>query len=94
MRTFATGFAIAAGVLALTLGGLAPASAEFFGCHDRPGQLLYSYNGPASAYHGRSATRYSRAYTDAYAAQSRRYRVSHSRTYSGSSRYWTERSRW
>ena len=40
---------LAAAIGALGIVSAAPASAEFFGCNDRPGQLLYSYNGTPDA---------------------------------------------
>ena len=43
MRIGALGFGL--GILALTVAAAAPASAEFFNCNQRPGQLLYSYSG-------------------------------------------------
>ena len=70
MRNLATSLGLAVGALALSLSTAAPARAEFFGCNDKPGQLLYSYNGPATAYHSRRATHSSRRYTDDYSAQS------------------------
>jgi hypothetical protein len=48
------GFMFLAGVAALSMGAVAPASAEFFGCHDKPGQVLYSYNGSPSDFRDRS----------------------------------------
>lgn len=66
----------------------APASAEFFGCKDRPGQLLYSYTGTPDAYirrrqRGSAPRSYSRRYST-----SRRQRHA---TYYGSARYWNGR---
>jgi DNA topoisomerase IB len=79
-----TGFALLAGVLALTLGAVAPASAEFFGCHDKPGQLLYSYSGTPRSYHSHHSYSRDSAYrssgtTDDYAAHTRYYRAGSSR---------------
>ncbi|HEY2757557.1 MAG TPA: hypothetical protein VGJ01_17655 [Pseudolabrys sp.] len=76
--------------VALSAGAARPASAEFFGCNDadRPGRVLYSYNGTPGAY----GTRSSRArYTHDFAAQSRPRRTHV--TYYASKRYWHERSR-
>jgi hypothetical protein len=68
----------------------APASAEFFGCNDRRGQVLYSYSGTPDRYVQRrrrySAPRYS--YSNSYAAQQRHRRHA---TYYGDSRYWNGR---
>jgi hypothetical protein len=80
----AAGLALAA--LVLGLAGTAPARAEFFGCNDRPGQVLY-----------RSSTHYSAArithnYSRDYSAQSRRYRQAHV-TYSSVPRYYDSRYR-
>ena len=91
MRINTTGFGLLAAVAALTFGTL-PASAEFFGCHERSGRVLYSYNGTPSSYGTRS---YSSRYTHEFAAQSSRYRVSHSRvTYVGSRHSWNNRPQW
>ncbi len=83
------------GLLAL-IGGLVvastvPASAEFFNCNQRPGQLLYSYNGTPDQYTGRqrrySTPRYSSSYNRYYAPRSQR---RHS-TYYSDTRYWNGR---
>ena len=74
------GLVLLAGIAALSLAAVAPASAEFFSCHDKPGQLLYSYNGTPDSYrsrHNYSPTSSSyRAYgsTD-YAAPTHNYRA-------------------
>ena len=73
------GLGVLAGVAALSLAAMAPASAEFFSCHDKPGQLLYSYNGTPDGFRSHSnysRARSSRAYgsTD-YAAHTRYYRA-------------------
>lgn len=47
-----TGFGLAAMVVVMTMGAVAPASAEFFGCDDQKGKVLRSYS---------SAPRYSTA---------------------------------
>jgi hypothetical protein len=39
-----TGFHLCGLVIALMLGAISPGSAEFFGCNDKPGQVL-SYDG-------------------------------------------------
>jgi hypothetical protein len=59
------------------------ASAEFFGCHDKPGRVLASYD--AASRH-----QYSRRYSYEFAAQARTRRVN----YAGPGRYWSDRSRW
>ena len=68
----------------------APASAEFFGCNDRRGQVLYSYSGSPDSYVQRqrrySAPRYS--YSRDYSAQQRQRRHA---TYYGDTRYWNGR---
>jgi hypothetical protein len=79
--------------LALSASVVTPASAEFFGCNgtDRPGRVLYGYNGTPATY----GARYARGrYTHDFAAQSRprRTHVTHV-TYDASKRYWDERSR-
>jgi hypothetical protein len=78
------------GLLALTFAGnlfSTPASAEFFGCHDRPGRVL--------SYDGVSRHQYSSRYTHEFAAQSARTRLGPSRaTYAAPRRYWSDRSRW
>ena len=86
------------GLLALTallvVAFSAPASAEFFSCNQRPGQLLYSYSGTPDQYirrqrnygrprHSRrSASRYHRAGSSRY----RRHAA-----YYGDARYWNGR---
>jgi hypothetical protein len=77
--------------LALTVGAVAPASAEFFGCNDKPGRVLYSYGGTPAAY-GPRYTRSRARYTHEFAAQSRA-RQTHV-TYNGATRYRHEGSRW
>jgi hypothetical protein len=81
------------GLLAL-IGGLmiassVPAAAEFFGCNDRAGQLLYSYTGTPDAYMRRQP-RYSRPRDRSHrnSSSSRRHRRA---TYYGNARYWNGR---
>lgn len=70
--------ALAVAAVALGLAGTGTARAEFFGCNDRPGKVLYD-----SGWHS-SATRH---YAGVFASQPRR--VSHARvTYSGAQRYY------
>ena len=76
--------------LALALGATAPASAEMFTCHQRPGQLLYSYSGSASQYGNRSSISRS---TSNFSVSSQRQYQAHA-SYTGSRHYWTDRSRW
>jgi len=73
---------------ALMVVSSAPASAEFFSCNQRPGQLLYSYNGTPDQYNRRQR-RYSapRSYSHRYSS----YRQRRHATYSGSTRYWNGR---
>ncbi|HZQ14923.1 MAG TPA: hypothetical protein VFB31_19120 [Pseudolabrys sp.] len=85
MRLGATGFGL---ILAVSITATVPASAEFFNCNQRPGQVLYSYGGSPSQYGSR--TTYSRHTTD-YSAQSYRRRYQSHASYFGS-RY--DRSRW
>lgn len=94
-------FELLAGILALTLAASAPASAEFFGCQDKPGQVLAVYNGTPGSYHRRN--NYSRAYrsngssrySEDYAAHTRYYRAGASpATDFGSEHSWHDRSRW
>jgi hypothetical protein len=89
MRFRATGLGLM--VLALTLGASAPASAELFNCHQRPGQVLYSYSGSPGQYSGRSAS--SRTTSD-FAASSRRQQYQTHATSSSSRHYGNDRSRW
>jgi hypothetical protein len=71
-------------VLVLGMAAAGPARAEFFGCNDRPGKVLYD-----SSWH--SGGRYSR-YTHDYSAQT--HRPVHARvTYSSPSRYYVSRYR-
>ena len=94
MRIDRAGYGLLAGSLALALSA-APAAAELFTCHDRPGQVLYSYSGTPSDYHGRQNYSYSRRrYTEDYAAHTRYYRAgsSHASFYR-SRRSWDEPSR-
>lgn len=64
--------------LALSLSAVAPASAEFFGCKDQRGQVLYSYNGSPSNY---GSHRSSRRSANHFAAQPHRRYQAHA-TYS------------
>jgi hypothetical protein len=91
MRLGALGFGL--GIFALTVVAAAPASAEFFNCNQRPGQLLYSYGGSPSNYGSRSASP-SRRYTSDYSAQSSRQRYQSHATYFGSRHYGNDRPRW
>ena len=77
---------LTAAVIVLGLTGIAPARAEFFGCNDRPGQVLSSGGRHYSAAHT------SRSYTRDYSAQPRRYRQAHV-TYSSAPRYYDSRYR-
>lgn len=80
------------GILALTAAA-APASAEFFNCNQRPGQVLYSYSGSPSNYGSRTASP-SRRYTSDYSAQSSHQRYQAHATYFGSRHYGNDRPRW
>jgi len=92
MRIGTAGYGLLAASLALALSA-APAAAEMFTCHDRPGQVLYSYNGTPSDYHGRNYSSRWRQ-TDGYSARTRYYRAGSSHTaYYGSRRLWDEPSR-
>jgi hypothetical protein len=70
-----------------------PASAEFFTCSQRPGQLLFSYNGTPDQYirrqHHYSTPRHYSRTSRYYRAGSSRYR--RHATYYGHSRYWNGR---
>jgi hypothetical protein len=90
MRFGALGFGL---ILALSLAATVPASAEFFNCNQRPGQLLYSYSGSPSTYGSRSSSS-SRRYTSDYSAQSSRQRYQAHATYFGSRHYGNDRPRW
>jgi hypothetical protein len=78
------------GLMALIVAGnmffSTSASAEFFGCHDKPGRVLARYDGVARH---QSSSRH----THEIAAQSARTRLSRV-TYAGPRRYWSDRSRW
>ena len=89
MRTGTAGFGLL--ILALCLGTTVPASAEFFNCNQRPGQLLYSYSGSPSQYGSRS---YSRRTISDYSAQRSRPRYQAQASYFGARHYWNDRSRW
>ena len=58
--------------LALGMAGTAPARAEFFGCNDRPGKVLYD-----SSWH-RGASRQATRTSGLFAAQPRPSRVTYS----------------
>jgi hypothetical protein len=77
---------LAAAVIVVGLTGIGPARAEFFGCNDRPGQVLYD----SGWHHG--AARTSRSYSRDYSAQPRHYRQAHV-TYSSAPRYYDSRYR-
>ena len=76
--------------LALTVCAAAPASAELFTCHQKPGQVLYSYGGAPGQYGNRAS---SQRYTSDFAASSRRSYQAHA-TFGSSRHYWNDRSRW
>lgn len=65
------GFSVGALMVALSLGAVAPASAEFFGCNDKPGRVLASYDSAPRS----SAPRASARYTHEFAAQASRPRI-------------------
>jgi hypothetical protein len=73
---------LTAATVVLGLAAIAPAHAEFFGCNDRPGKVLYD-----SSWH--SGSRYSR-YAHDYSTQPRH--VARARvTYSSARRYYDSR---
>ena len=77
--------ALAGAVLILGVAAAGPARAEFFGCNDRPGKVLYD-----SGWHS-GGSRYTR-YTRDYSAQA--HRTAHARvTYSSPSRYYVSHYR-
>jgi len=88
MRLGVPGFGL---ILVLSLAATVPASAEFFNCNQRPGQLLYSYSGSPGQYGSRSS---SRRYTSDYSAQSSRQRYQAHASFFGSRHYGNDRSRW
>jgi hypothetical protein len=90
MRLSIAGFGLL--LAALSLGATVPASAEFFNCNQRPGQVLYSnsYSGSPGQYSGSRTT--SSRYTASYSASRSRYQAHAS--YSGSRHYWNDRGRW
>jgi hypothetical protein len=71
MATKWTGFGLGALMVALSLGAVAPASAEFFGCNDRPGKVLSSTSGAPRYAQARVGARY----THELAAQATRPRI-------------------
>ena len=74
---------LSAVTVALGLLSAVPARAEFFGCNDRPGQVLYQ----SGARYSSGSYRQTIRYTHEFAAQPRR--VSHQRvSYSGARRYY------
>ena len=85
-------FGLLALIGALTVVYSSSASAEFFTCNQRPGQVLYSYAGTPDAYIRRqhrsySAPRYSSRPTRTYAARPHRRHT----TYYNDTRYWNGR---
>ena len=83
------------GLLALTgalmAASVSSASAEFFSCNQRPGQVLYSYSGTPDAYISRQQRHYS---APRYRSSSSRYSSTPRRrhaTYYSDSRYWNGR---
>jgi hypothetical protein len=91
MRIGRAGYGLLAAILALGL-SVAPAAAEMFTCHDKPGQVLYSYSGTPSEYRGRNYSRWRQS--DGYSARTRYYRAGSSHAaYYGSRRSWNEPSR-
>jgi hypothetical protein len=75
MRIGTVGVALVASLLAVAAMAVTPASAEFFGCNDKPGRVLYSYAGAPDAY----ASVQSRQYSHELAAQTRPRIVIHPR---------------
>lgn len=71
--------------LILPLAGASSARAEFFGCNDRPGQVLYDSNWS----HGGARTSRSARYTHEYSAQPRRTTAARVTT-SGARRYYSD----
>jgi hypothetical protein len=76
---------LAAAIIVLGLICTAPARAEFFGCNDRPGQVLYSSG-------HRTVARAARYDSRDYSASPRRYRQAKV-TYSSAPRYYDSRYR-
>ena len=90
------GLGVLAGVAALSLVSVAPASAEFFSCRDKPGQVLYSYDGTPDSYRSHRPSSSSSAYrsygSNEYSAHTRYYRAGASHaTYNRSQRYGNDR---
>jgi hypothetical protein len=81
MATNWTGFGLGTLMVALSLGAVAPASAEFFGCNDKPGKVLFSTGGaPRYATQARVSAQHTYArvsarYTHELAAQASRPRI-------------------
>ena len=76
----------------LVVAAPAPASAEFFTCNQRPGQVLYSYSGTPDQYirrqHRYSAPRYQSRASRTYSARPQRRRAGSNY---GDARYWNGR---
>lgn len=80
MATKWTGFGLGALMVALSLGAVAPASAEFFGCNDKPGKVLSSTIGTPRYAQARVGAQHTQArvgarYTHELAAQASRPRI-------------------
>ena len=86
MRTKGVGFLAAAVALTFATSALA----EMFNCHQRAGQVLYSYSGSPGQYGGRTSS--SRSYSTT--SYSSRTRYQQQASYSGSRHYWNDRGRW
>lgn len=83
-------FGLLALIGALMAASVSSASAEFFTCNQRPGQVLYSYTGTPGQYVGRqrrySPRRYSSSSSRYYTTPRRRHA-----TYYSDTRYWNGR---
>lgn len=74
------GLGLGALVIAFSIGATAPASAEFFGCNDKPSKVVYSYAGKPRGTVARTSYASAR-HTHELSAQSSRPRITvHPRT--------------
>lgn len=93
MRIYRAGFGFLAGILVLSFGSAAPPRLNFFGCHDKPGQVLAVFGGTPGSHHSRNYSSCgSGRYSDDYAAQTRYRRpdARHATDYR-SQHYWNDR---
>ncbi len=94
MRINTVGIGLLAGLAMVGLSAF-PAAAEDFTCHDKPGQVLYTYNGTPSQFHDRGYRRGASSYASTRyttgSAHRRHYRAGARATYYRSRRYGYDR---